>query len=57
MTATAGGGSCIALKDDGKPRGFVYMVKNNVLGDNQWRVACDSTIDQVAIAEATVFCN
>lgn len=45
------------MVDGGKPKGFMYMVKNNAVGTNQWEVACDSTIDQVGTAEATVFCN
>lgn len=58
MTATGGGGNCISeFTDNGDPVGWVYLVKNNLVGDNQWRVACDSQKNQNVTAEATVICN
>lgn len=58
MVAISGGGYCkSSIVKDGKPKGFVYMVKNMAEGDNAWEIYCDSTVDQICTAIAMVFCN
>lgn len=56
-SATGGGGSCISLGQNGPPIGWVWLVSSDAIGDNQWRVSCDTPKDQYVTAQATIFCS
>ncbi|KAJ6637703.1 Band 4.1-like protein 5 [Pseudolycoriella hygida] len=50
---TGGGGLCRSTTD----KGFVFIIENRPLNDNEWRVACDTPESQHVIAESYAVCQ